>query len=369
MVPSGTCRLVGSPFMLPYDNVIVSEIEEQRPKIPVGLLSRDEKDRLIERGVLGLYRWYVARSQATRNWNPDKDVDWVNIRQDHLPEINRILEGYFAVEQFVPDYVSELVQLVRGSQGRSHFQLRWGSEEEKHADLWQNAVLFSRQRTPDWVRQYMTDLRQNSWTLPWEGDPLRMLFYTVFQERATQINYLNLGVIAKGQSKIEKYKDSADPVLVRACQLIAVDEAAHYNFFLEAARLYLYYYPTRALEAMHDVIKYFAMPAGGLIPDYDKFSEIVYQAAIYGPREHAKDVVQTALNNLGVASRKALENGIRNLRQGPDEHGNLRETATFEGLDYFHIEDAAKRLFGKVVSYEKEVGFDLVDPTTFVPAT
>ena len=46
--------------MSSFDPEIIAEIDAQRPKIPVGLLSREEKDRLIERGFLGLYRWYVA---------------------------------------------------------------------------------------------------------------------------------------------------------------------------------------------------------------------------------------------------------------------------------------------------------------------
>ena len=354
--------------MLPYDKTLTQEIEDQRPRVPVGMLSKDEKDRMIERGFLGLYRWYVDRSQTTRNWNPDRDIDWKNIRKDHNEEINRILEGFFAVEQYVPDYVEQIVHLIRKSHGRSHFQIRWGSEESKHADLWHNACLFSQNRTPDWLRGYMGELRSNQWTLPWEGDPMRMIFYTVFQERATQINYLNLGVIVRGKSKVELYKDSADPVLVRAAQLIAIDEAAHYNFFLEGARLFLYYYPAQALEAIHDVIKYFSMPAGKIIPNYDQFSEIVYKAGIYGPREHAKDVVQTALDNLGVASRKALEAGLRKTRLVPDADGNLRDTAIFEGLNFEHISDAVKRLFGKAHKYESEIGFDAIDPINWQPA-
>lgn len=353
--------------MVPYDSTLIAELEEQRPKIPVGLLSRDEKDRLIERGFLGLYRWYVQRSQQLRNWNPDLSFDWKNIRTDHVPEINRILEGFFAVEQYVPDYVEHIVHLVRQSHGRSNFQLRWGSEEEKHADLWYNAVLFSRHRSPDWLRAYMGELRANAWSLPWHGDPIRMILYTVFQERATQVNYLNLGVIVRGQSKLELYKNSADPVLVEACKKIAADEAAHYNFFLEGARLFLYYYPAKTIEAIHDVIKYFAMPAGDIIPGYDEFSEIVYKSGIYGPREHAKDVVQTALENLGFANRKALEAGIRKTRLVPDVDGNLRETAIFEGLDFGHIQDCVKRLFGRISDYEQTSGHALVDPTVFVP--
>ena len=43
----------------------------------------------------------------------------------------------------------------------------------------------------------MERLREKEWTLPFE-DPLRILFYQVVQERATQVNYLNMALIAKG---------------------------------------------------------------------------------------------------------------------------------------------------------------------------
>jgi acyl-[acyl-carrier-protein] desaturase len=316
--------------------------------------------------MLGLYRWYVARSQTTRNWNPDKDFDWRAFRKDHSPEMHRILEGFFAVEQYVPDYVMSLLNVIRTDHGRSHFHIRWGSEEEKHADLWYNAVLFGGDRSPEWLENYMGQLRGQKWSLPWD-DPIHMIFYTVFQERATQVNYLNTAVIARGQSENPTFKDDADPVLARMSQMIAADEAAHYNFFLEGARLYLYYYPTRALEAMFDVMKYFAMPAGHLIPDYHRFAEIVHKAGVYGPREHARDVVQAALDNLGMAGRKALEAGIRRGRMVPDSNGNMRDTAIFEGLDFPSIADKVKRLFGKIRTYEEEVGFSDVHPTIFRP--
>ncbi|RYG48599.1 fatty acid desaturase [bacterium] len=345
---------------------IIREIEDDRPRIPVGLLSREEKDRLIERGFLGLYRWYVARSQETRNWNPDTTFDWRNMRQDHSPEVIQILEGFFAVEQYVPDYVSTLLDVIRTSHGRSHFHIRWGSEEERHADLWYNAVLFSGHRSGDWLRDYMGQLRGGAWKLPWE-DPMHMIFYTVFQERATQVNYLNLANIARGKSEVEGFRGVHDPVLDHASRVIAADEAAHYNFFLEGARLYLYYYPTKALECMVDVIRHFAMPAGNIIPNYDQFAELVHRAAVYGPREHAKDVVAIALKNLGVAGRKALETGIKKGRMIPDENGNLRDSAIFEGIDFPHVRSAVRRIFGKIEKYEREVGFWDVDPTHFIP--
>ncbi len=346
---------------------ILEELDEQRPPTSPGLLSNEEKDRLIERAFLGLYRWYVSRSQATRNWNPDLDIPWRDLRTDHSETLNNIIEGFFAVEQYVPDYVLTLLQVIRRSHGRSHFHIRWGSEEEKHAELWENALIFSRFRTPKWIEEYKHTLREKAWELPWDS-PLHMIFYTVIQERATQVNYLNTGLIAQGKSDKPEFVHDEDPVLAQASQIIAVDEAAHYNFFLEGARLFLYYYPARSLEALQDVIQYFAMPAGDLIPNYDRFAEVVARAGIYGPREHLKDVVDVALKNLGVQGRAALRQGIKRIRRVPTMDGEMRDTAIFDLLDVDGVEKKVQRVFGRIQDYEKKVGFDEIDPTIFVPA-
>jgi acyl-[acyl-carrier-protein] desaturase len=207
-------------------------------------------------------------------------------------------------------------------------------------------------------------LRNSIWTVNWD-DPLRMLFYQIIQERATQVNYLNFGLMIRGENgQPSPHQDSA---LQHAARTIAIDEAAHYQFFLETARIFLYYFPVESLEALADVIKHFSMPAMDIIPDYQVFGEALYRAAVYGPRIFAKDVVQIALNNLGVEGRKALENGVRLSRQVPDPDGKMRDTALFGSLNYDYIEDATKRLFGRIGRYEAKYGLDVVAPTTFVP--
>jgi acyl-[acyl-carrier-protein] desaturase len=256
--------------------------------------------------------------------------------------------------------------MVRRSHGRSHFQMRWGSEEEKHADTWENAVLFSRRRSPQWLDEYKYNLRAKVWREPW-GDALHNLVYTVFQERATQLNYLNLAKIAQGKSELPEYQHDQDPVLVKVAQTIAIDEAAHYNFFLEGTRLFLYYYPQKTLEAIKDVIEHFTMPAASLVPDWDSFFETVYRAGIYGPRTYARDVVQVVFRNLGIESRKALEAGIKATRLVPtDDASTLQQTAIWSSFDYGLIEGDVRRLHDKINRYEEEIGFDEVYPTDFV---
>lgn len=336
------------------------------PATPAGLLSNREKDRLIERGFLGLYRWYTARSQETRNWNADLSFDWRSMGAHTPDEIMTVITGFFAVEQYAPDFTSNLVNLVRRSHGRSHFQMRWGSEEEKHADAWENAVLFSRRRSPEWVAEYKERLKAQTWELPFP-DAIHNMVYTVFQERATQLNYLNLMKIARGQSSKPQFQGYSDPVLAKVAQTIAVDEAAHYNFFLEGVRMYLYYYPERTLDAIKSVISGFTMPASHLVPDWATFSETVYRAGIYGPRDFSRDVMQVAFRNLGIESRRALEEGLRKTREVPDFEGeNFRTSIIWDTFDYGSVEGDVKRLHVKIQDYEKGVGFDLIDPTEFV---
>jgi acyl-[acyl-carrier-protein] desaturase len=330
------------------------------------LLSKQEKDRLIERGIVGLYRWYLSRSQTTRNWNPDRSFNWRALRTDHSPLVQQIVEGFFAIEQYVPDYTTQTIMVARQSHGRSHFQIRWGAEEEKHSDLWLNTMLFLRHRTPKWIEEYKESLRARRYSMPWD-DAFHMGLYALIQERATQLNYLNTAVIARGESDKPEMAHEQDPVLAEVAHTIAVDEAAHYNFFLELTRLFLYYYPAKTLDALHDVIQRFTMPALDIIPNAQDFYEAVYRAGVYGSARHyARDVLQVIFDNLSVVGRRALADGLKRLRRVPDEDGNQRETAIFDMIDYATIEGAVKRLFQRIEDYEREIGVAEIDPTRFV---
>ena len=350
---------------LPIDSVL-EEIDADKPRISPLLMTKAGRYRHIERAILGLYRWYVSYSQRLRNWNPDRDFDWRAFRKDHSPAIVSIIEGFFATEQYTPDYVTTILHMIRRSHGRSHFMMRWGSEEEKHADLWRNTLLATGQRSIEEVEDYMEILRGKEWKLPFE-DPLRILFYQVVQERATQVNYLNTALVAQGRLSPDRYGAEADPVLAAVSQKIAVDEAAHYKFFQEVFRLFLYYVPDEAAEAAHDVVNHFHMPAGDLIPNINVFNEALFSARVYGPREYARDVLEPAFRSMGISSRRKLEAGIRASREVPDTNGGIRGTAIFESLDFNHIEEAVKKTFHRVELYEQDAGISEFSHVRFLP--
>jgi acyl-[acyl-carrier-protein] desaturase len=175
-------------------------------------------------------------------------------------------------------------------------------------------------------------------------------------------------VIAAGKSDKPGFADSLDPVLAKASHTIALDEAAHFNFFLEIARLFLYYYPAQAMEALADVVKHFSMPALELLPDEPLFTETLYRGAIHTPRQLSRDVLQVVLKSLGVAGRKALQRGIGRARRAPGPDGVMRETTIAEALDYGAVETAVKSLFGRIKKNEARLGLSEIDPTRFVPS-
>src|SRR5436190_22682440 len=95
------------------------ELAADRPRYGRALMSPEARARAIERGITGLYRWYVEGSQRRRNWHADTCIDWRTVRRDHSEAVATIIEGFFAVEQYTPDYVISLLRLIRESYGRS----------------------------------------------------------------------------------------------------------------------------------------------------------------------------------------------------------------------------------------------------------
>lgn len=331
----------------------------------VALLSASARALAIERGLLALYRWYTAHSQQHRNWHPDTCVDWRTLRRDHGDEVHTIVEGFFAVEQYTPDYVLPMLGLIRRAYGRAQWHMRWGAEEAKHADLWRNTVLSLGRRTERWMDAYVDGLRGREWQLPWDS-PLHMVFYQVIQERATQVSYLNLGLAARGQQS--RLSESRDATLADVCRLITIDEAAHYHFFTEVARLLLYYDPDQAVAAFADVLRHFTMPARDLVPDYDTFGRVLQATGVFGRAVHYRDVVQPVLAHLSLPAVRALEGGVRRTREIPGEDGVRRTSAFLDILDLDAIEARVKTLLSRTAAHLDAAGLSSTADTSWQQA-
>jgi acyl-[acyl-carrier-protein] desaturase len=341
------------------------ELEAERPRRARALLSPAARATAIERGLLGLYRWYSEHSQRRRSWHADTCIDWRQVRRDHSDAVATIIEGFFAVEQYTPDYVGPLFGLIRESYGRSQWHGYWGAEEGRHADLWRNAVVALGRRDQRWIEEYTGELRRHEWALPWDS-PRHILFYQVIQERATQVSYLNLGLGLT--ARLPRLETPADDTLAAACRLIAVDEAAHYGFFAEVARLFLYYEPESSLEALVDVLRHFTMPARAIIPNYDHFGRVLHDAGVFGRSIHYRDVVRIVLGTLSSPALRQLEAGLRRAREVPEADGSRRTAAFLDTLNQADIERKVEHLFQRNQSHLAAKGLDTLFPNTWTPA-
>ena len=336
-------------------NVLRHELDADRPRHARALMSAEARARAIERGILGLYRWYSEQSQRRRNWHADTCVDWRAVRRDHSDAVATIIEGFFAVEQYTPDYVGPLLNLIRESYGRTQWHLYWGAEEVRHADLWRNAVMALGRRDQPWIEEYTSELRRHEWALPWDS-ARHVLFYQVIQERATQVSYLNLGLAVNG--KMPRLQTPSDAALAAACRLISVDEAAHYGFFVEVARLFLYYEPEDSIEALTDVLRHFTMPAREIIPNYDTFGQVLHDCGVFGRTIHYRDVVRVVLDTLSAPALRELEAGVRRAREIPCTDGGRRTAAFIDTLNQPEIERKVSQLFRRNQSHLVRSGLD-----------
>lgn len=324
-------------------------------------MDNQQRQRQVDRAIAALYRWYMAKSQPRRVWNADTDFAWRDIRHDLPEDILRIVQGFYAVEQFIPDYAANLVGLLRRNYGRSQFYLKWGAEESKHADLWQNVLLATGYRQLEDLESYSLDLRQRAWELPF-GDPLEMLIYTVFQERATQVNYSNLRTLVADSAQ----HNCHDPVLASACQQIAVDEVAHFEFFLSATQIYLYYFPERTLQAIARVLAHFEMPAAAIIEDYGPFIEALYQRQLFGKKTYFKEVVCLVCEKLAVRELRLIDRAAKQIRSPVLDNDRL-PLCSQDIFNFETVQTTIITLFRRLARFEREAGIEQMFDTGFIP--
>jgi acyl-[acyl-carrier-protein] desaturase len=247
-----------------------------------------------------LYLSFFHRAEAERRWNLLKDIPWEKSNPTVSDEIALIVESFTAVELFLPDYTSKILELIRRSRGRAWFQANWGYEESKHSLALEEWLVRSKKRTRKEVRAFADTVLEREWDLPFET-PRQMMIYTTFQELSTGLNYRNLR-----RKAIEQH----DPALSTALSFIARDESAHYQFFQDGVKLYLQADRDGTLADIAWVLARFRMPAQDLIPDWEHRGQLIVGQKIFSDRIFFKDIMRPILNIFGT-SRQELQELIK----------------------------------------------------------
>ncbi len=250
----------------------------------------------LENRFFELYIDFFNRAEVERRWNVQKDIPWDKCNPKVSDAIALIVESFCAVELFLPDYTSKILQLIRKSRGRAWFQANWGYEESKHSLVLEEWLVRSGKRTPQEVRDFSGAVLEREWELPF-STPRQMMIYTTFQELSTGLNYKNLR---------RKAIEQGDKALATALSFVARDESAHYQFFQDGVKLYMQEDRDGTLEDMKTVLEGFRMPAQDLIPNWEVRGQTIIGEKIFSDRIFYKDIMRPILSILGT-SRDELQ--------------------------------------------------------------
>jgi acyl-[acyl-carrier-protein] desaturase len=246
----------------------------------------------FENRFYDLYREFFNRAEVERRWNVEKDIPWKEAANSLASDnVALIVESFMAVELYLPDYTSKILELVRKSRGRAWFQANWGYEESKHSLALEQWLLHSGKRTLAEINTFTDSVLEQVWTLPFET-PRQMMIYTTFQELSTGLNYRNLR---------RKAIEQKDNVLATALSHIARDESAHYQFFQNGVKLYLEEDRDATLMDIRYVLERFRMPAHTLIPNWEHRGQVIIGEKIFSDRIFFKDIVRPVLSVLGTS--------------------------------------------------------------------
>jgi acyl-[acyl-carrier-protein] desaturase len=255
---------------------------------------------------------YLKLAEEKRRWNVFKDIPWDRANPDSEDTLAHCVETFCAVEMYLPDFTSKLLEMIRISRGRSWFHVNWGYEESKHSLALEAWLLASGHRTEEQREEVERNLLGFEWDLPFDH-PRQMVCYTMIQELATFWNYRNLEKIAAR---------NGDHALVTALRLISVDERVHYNFYRNTVKEWMKHDDRGTVEDLKYVFDNFTMPGRTQIPNYEESARILAKTGIYGPREYIKLVKNPILEDLKLdkdfnilEAREAADNAAKEAEQ------------------------------------------------------
>lgn len=201
------------------------------------------------------------------------------LTEDGLPYFFGLLTGHLGSEHAIWDWTR-----------------MWTGEEDRHGRALQ--IYLDRQLNQQQLvaveRMQYNYLNQGFWP-DWGMDPVKLLAYVVIQEQATKVSHLGIALAAKDH----------DPVLFGLMKKIAAEEYKHHKAYLGMFKAALLADPTHALQALHSVIRKFAMPGNG-IDGFSVLSEIQARLDVFGPAQFAQ-IMDEVTAKLGLANLTGLD--------------------------------------------------------------
>jgi hypothetical protein len=270
----------------------------------------------IQKGVGKIYERYFAGGPRWVAKHLPERQHMAAYRDRLSPESKEILLGDFGVESFIEDYAVLAIQASGDSLATRHIYTQWVFDENRHSKaLWyclSDSDLYSHRELDD----YMYECGQDVWTFErqtgHEATPERGAAYAIAQERQTKRNYQKMQARIWGEYGKPRDSDGkpAYPAIAGVCRTLATDEGYHEAVFRKISRVYLQYWPDKAIQSMWDVYEKYRMPIVKL-PNAEAFIDAVLSTGIDSPRDVISNVLQPTYEGLGFESRAALKRAAR----------------------------------------------------------
>ncbi|MCC6179390.1 MAG: acyl-ACP desaturase [Chloroflexi bacterium] len=292
---------------------------EENVQVPVTPWERDFGWKVEE-----TFWSFFNRSEDPEGWNRrwvvERDVPWADVAREPLSEdAATMIESFFAVESYLPDFAEKGLGYYRSTVGLSHSHINWSYEELKHGRTLQLILERSGARSREQTRDFRLGLAQNAWTMPYPT-ARQMLIYASFQEKETQRNYEHLRALLDAQGSFGA---------ARGLRIIGRDEAFHHAFYKDVVRMLLDYDEVGTAQDIQRVAESFRMPAQHLMPDMEQRVRVMVKHKVFGKRQLRDEAIVPTIKAFGfrdadelrsVATvRPAASAGKLILAPGPDD--------------------------------------------------
>jgi acyl-[acyl-carrier-protein] desaturase len=251
-----------------------------------------------------LFRDYFDMAEKKRRWSIKDDIPWGECNRSLSPALADVVETFCAVELYLPDYLGKLIPQVRANRGRAWMLANWGYEECKHSMAFEDWLLRSGQRSEEQVADLHREVFSHEWHLPYDN-AVGMVVYTTFQELATRAHYVRLAALVR--------REGGCPALERALQLVAIDEAAHADFFRRLVAIYLEYDRPGTLEQVRRVVNTFRMPAVHMLSQSARRISEVKSLGVFDEDTFIEQVYHPILSRLAISPRELRRKAPREM--------------------------------------------------------
>jgi acyl-[acyl-carrier-protein] desaturase len=204
-------------------------------------------------------------------------------------ELLVVVVGDMVTEEALPNYAVSLNLIADDRTGTSsdpwaRWLRGWTAEENRHGDLLNAFLRLTGRVDMRAVEVTVQNLITNGFNPKTHPNPYAGLIYTSFQERATRISHVNVGLLAQrnGNSHLGKI-----------CRRIAGDESRHETFYARMMGEVMTRDPERGVLVFREMLRRIISMPGRLMGDggdpslFDGFAAVAQRSSIYTVYDYA----------------------------------------------------------------------------------